>query len=508
MFDIEFDDGDKRKGVPRDEFKVCKPGEGMVTDLTVLHEHDACTAIGDGHDIGHFLLNKGYYHQWINRDGHVKSAFGKIESCSLIDGELKFRVALDLSVGHLLAFGVRNEAPKSLLCHVEEADTWSGYISFVAHTEGKKFTWSDWSKYFPLEGQPFYRHYTLPTAHAPLQQKSTELIVKGHRLQLKAKESKIPNGGLGLFVSAAPISSLDSFGQSRKKALVLEEGELIDLGVYAPLRPEDLQSEHVSIVKNFIHSWKSEKWSFASNGDESLVFDITDDATGDLNNLAENNILVFTNETNGKEVPNVYTREDPEGAVHYYLGHSACGNGRLLIPTDGSELELKVDYGRKYESVRVRNGYSRLSGKQLQVEKENASTYEKEMLDELNTLTAEEVFDTHLFLEKLNSNWTEAATDNDAGANGRALLVTLVLFRRAMVIVNEERNDSVHLDLVRSLRDLSLQFFDRFNFATNRSLILDNEWYAELLSTTLGLRVIKSIGDNTHSIRKAIQNLT
>jgi hypothetical protein len=416
-------------------------------------------------------------------------------------------VALDLSVGQLLAFGIRNEAPKSQLSNLEEADAWAGYISFLDQTEGKNFIWSNRSEYCPLKSKPFHRQYTLPTLHSPTQHKSTELIVKGHRLRLKVKESRIPNGGLGLFASAAPIAALDSCQRSRNKALILEEGELIDLGVYAPLRAKDLQSEHVHIVKNFIHNWKSERWSFGSNADDGLVFDITDDGTGELSDLAENNILVYVNETNGTEVPTVFAREDPEGAVHYYLGHSTSGNGRLLIPNDGNELELKVDYGRKYESVRVRIGYSRLSGKQLQIEKEKASTYEKDMLNELNTITTEEVFDAQLFLEKLNSTWSEAATDIDSGANGRALLVTLVLLRRALVIINEERNDNIHLDLVQSLRDLALQFFDRFDFATNRSLILDNEMYSEILSTTLKLRVIKTIGDNTHSIRNAIKSL-
>ncbi len=81
----------------------------------------------------HFLLDKGYHHHWINRNGCAKFAFGRIASCALIDGEPKFTVNLDLSVGHLLAYGIRNEAPKSLLCHVEEADAWAGYISFKAN---------------------------------------------------------------------------------------------------------------------------------------------------------------------------------------------------------------------------------------------------------------------------------------------------------------------------------------------------------------------------------------
>ena len=483
--------------------------EAAVTDLTMSDEEEPDVVTSERNDRGvlHFLLNKGLYQQWINRDGNTKEAYGTFESCTFTDGKITFTVALDLSVGHWVAFGVRNEAPNSRMGGIEEADAWAGYNSFLSQTEGKKFTCSDLSQYLPAETKPFYRHYIVSTVRASSQQRSMHLVVKGHHVQLKVKESNIPNGGLGLFITATPIASLNSRGTSRNAPLVLEEGELVDLGVYGPLRPEDLKLDHVFIVKNFVHEWKSENWSFDAKCSDGLLLDITDDDTGDLSKVAEDNIVVFTNETDGNENATVVAKDDPEGAVHYYLGYSESGQGRLSIPTDGTELKLKVDYGAMYESVRVRNGYSRVSGRQLKAEKMKAATYEKGVLSNLSMLTSEEVFDVQIFLEKLNSQWAEAAVFNDMGAVGRAMLVTLVLLRRAMAISNEASNTSLHEGLIQSLHELSLQFFDQFDYSTNRSLVLENEWYSELLATALKLRVVKSVGDNTHLIRKAIQNL-
>ncbi len=431
-------------------------------------------------------------------------AYGTFYSCNKIEGVLQFCIALDLSVGKWLAFGVRNEAPNPPLFCVEEADAWAGYIAYVAQSEGKQFVGP--SVCLPKK-KPFYRHYILPTTiHACSQERTVELVLKGYRLQLKAKESRIPNGGLGLFVKAKPIASLDLQRKDNNAVFVLDEGELVDLGVYGPLQTEDMKPDHVVIVKDFVHNMKTEKWSFEAFGDSRLVFDITDDETGDLSKVAANNILVFSNETNGKETPTLFAKTDPEGAMHYYLGHSDCGQGRLLIPADGSEIELKVDYGPNYELVRVRNGYSRLSGWQLQQAMIEACSYEKDMLDDLSKLTTGEIFDIYNFLEKLNSSWTDAKTINDKGPVGRAMLVALLLLRRVTAINNREYGAGAHTWLVHSLHRLSRDFFDRFDYGANRSLIL-NERYAGFFSSALGFSVIKSSWDNTYSIRNAIENL-
>jgi hypothetical protein len=473
------------------KYGKCRACRHMTT-CTLKNEHQ-----------GHFLMKQGFYHEWINHEGKRKAAFGTFVSCVNDEGVLHFSIELDLSVGTWLAFGVRNEAPNPPLLCVEEADAWAGYLSFVAQTEGRKYSIP--SDRLPRE-IPIHRHYIVPTViHSCSQQRTIELVVKGYRLKLKVKESKIPKGGLGLFVKAEPIASLKH--REKGAAFVLEEGELVDLGVYGPLRTEDLKPDHVVIVKRFIHNKKSEKWSFEAFGDPRLVFDITDDDTGNLSKLAEKNILVFTNETNGKDIPAVFAKNDPEGAMHYYLGHNDCGQGPLLIPTDGTEMELKIDYGPKYEMVRVRNGYSRLSGQKLKEARMEAYCDEKDMLNDLSKLTTGEISDIYSFLEKLNSSWTDSKTTNDRGPVGRAMLVALLLLCRVKAINNREDSAGEHVWLVQSLHRQSLAFFDLFDYAANRSFIL-NEGYADLFSSALGFSVIKSSWDNTYSIRLAIENLT
>ncbi len=462
----------------------------------------------DQDNIVHFLVNKRYYREWISRDGRTKAIYGKIESCARggdDKGKITFNVILDLSVGKWFAFGVRNEAPNARMCNVEESDAWAGYLAYTAQSKGKQFLGPNVC--LPKKNT-FYRHYILPTMiHACPQQRIIDLVVKGHHLQLKAKESKVPNGGLGLFITATPLATI--FSLCNQVALVFEEGELVDLGVYGPLRTEDLKPNHVLIVKEFVHNWKAEAWSFGSNGKDNLVFDITDDDTGNLSKMAESNILVFTNETDGNETPSVFAKEDPEGAMHYYLGHSYLGQGCLVIPNDGTEVELKVDYGEKYESVRVRKGYSRLSGRQLKIEEKKISTYEKDMLNDLNKITAEEVLEAQHFLVKLHSKWKEGAMIDDITTVGRAMLVTLILLRRIIAINNREKGTGTgaHTWLFRSLHALSLEFFDRFDYATNRALLVGNKWYAELLSTALDVPVTMSAGDNSYSVRRAIEYL-
>jgi hypothetical protein len=57
------------------------------------------------------------------------------------------------------------------------------------------------------------------------------------------------------------------------------------------------------------------------------------------------NLLSFANETDGKEIPTIIARCDPEGKIHYYLGHEIESYGRLKIPHKDHPLELKIDHG-------------------------------------------------------------------------------------------------------------------------------------------------------------------
>jgi hypothetical protein len=78
----------------------------------------------------------------------------------------------------------------------------------------------------------------------------------------------------------------------RVDAFVLKAGELIDLGIYAPFRIQDKKPEAVTFVKNFVHSYKIEKWAFNAT-DIRYQLDIT--ATGNLHAGAKLHIPAYVN---------------------------------------------------------------------------------------------------------------------------------------------------------------------------------------------------------------------
>ena len=88
---------------------------------------------------------------------------------------------------------------------------------------------------------------------------------------------------------------------------------------------------------------KPEEWVFdcdIPNERDKLVFDITNDRNGDLHDVAQQNILVFVNETDGREQASIHARRDLFSHVHYLLGPGE------------SESDLSFPYG---EWVRFRS---------------------------------------------------------------------------------------------------------------------------------------------------------
>jgi hypothetical protein len=101
-----------------------------------------------------------------------------------------------------------------------------------------------------------------------------------------------------------------------------------------------------------IHSYKNEMYCF--NGrDHEFYLDITDDWTGDLHAVARRHIPPFVNEIQdpSREIPAVHARLDPEGALHYLLGHPELEQGDFCFTAKGNEEEIFVDYGPEYEMV-------------------------------------------------------------------------------------------------------------------------------------------------------------
>jgi hypothetical protein len=100
------------------------------------------------------------------------------------------------------------------------------------------------------------------------------------------------------------------------------------------------------VLKNFLLDWKSQPWHFDAEGSEKdrnpVVFDFTNETTGELEEWSKSSVLPYVNETDGIEMSSVHAHYDPSGGVHYLLGHMDGEPFRL--PADGSQVEIKIEY--------------------------------------------------------------------------------------------------------------------------------------------------------------------
>ena len=377
--------------------------------------------------IHHELLGKGYKRQWKDSNGETKEVYGCIEKCK----KDRFSNCLNFSVGYdedslrqLKALSFLPVGVPSCDEGVSEEETWGGYYSYLREC--------DETDNLPSRNKtPFNLRYIVPTTDRvagfnQLDLPVRVLYVKGFRLELKAERSEIAGAGLGLFLTCTPLSPV-----RKRKVLQLSCGEMVDLGVYAPNEKLECKSEHILLLKDFVHSHACESWSYESLlKDHCEVFDITDDQTGLLRDAAKKNIIVYTNETDGINTPSICAGYDPEGAVHYYLGHRNEGDGPLHIQADGSRMELKIDYGTRYEKVRVMKGYPRIEGGEL---KEKQAELEQDDADIVRTLRDDfsfrDISDSVDFLRTTFGSYTPTTADEVTKVE-RALISALALHQR------------------------------------------------------------------------------
>jgi hypothetical protein len=309
----------------------------------------------------HPLVGKGYFREWNDMLGRPREIYGRIEQCEqdyFDRASSYFTVKYDNSSrNQLLTNGSSIPANDG---SVSEKEAWGGCLLY----DLKSSEINQIPRSLSNASAPFYTHWIIPSSRtkdhvvsadpaAPV--RSFSINVRGCILEIMAKKSLIPNSGLGVFVKAFKGALMSK----PVKHFELKAGELVDLCVYAPMRPQDRMDESVNLFKNFIHSWEPEGWTFDQaahhKGKASNVFDITDDWSADLHSLARDNVTVYVNETDGKptSIPTVCAEHDPEGAVHYLLGHQEKEHGKFRLPLNGKEIELKIDYGVAYEKVRL-----------------------------------------------------------------------------------------------------------------------------------------------------------
>ncbi len=264
------------------------------------------------------------------------------------------------------------------------------------------------------------------------------LVVREYRLELDVRESSIVGAGYGVYVSCTRLFGGENC--SRSKPVILKAGELVDMGVYGPFRLEDKKPESVFFVKNFIHSRTCEEWAF-DYGESQFQVDITDDVSGDIHAEAKKRIFAYMNESNVDGSVCIRAEHDPEGSVHYLLGHSHQSQGDFVLPSNGTPVEVFVNYGEGYESVRVRKGYSFLPDGSVKKQSLTKSIQLADATDvkEMDRFGAAEVEAAVDFLFGL------FAKDEDFSIRfiHRAIIVAVVLQRRARQLFLDGNNDTV-----------------------------------------------------------------
>jgi hypothetical protein len=290
----------------------------------------------------HELVSKGYLQEYLSVDGTKKAVFGTITNCSihLIDRALSFTVKYnenETSTSNLIVSSdaVAHSCPTEEV--VSEQMAWGGYERFC--TMQQRYPRRQNKDCHISAAIPYSRKWIVPLKRYLVNTNNVEfpylfLEFCDFTLRLEVKTSKIPGAGNGLFVKCV---------HGKKPAL--NAGEMIDMGVYAPLRGCDCKSKHISVLKNLIYDWEMEIWSFATKMKtlKDYVFDPTEDCTGIRHVDAKRNIISYTNEiiSNG-EIASVSAHYDPEGNVHYLLGHWEEQEGVLTIPSVGQPLEVLV----------------------------------------------------------------------------------------------------------------------------------------------------------------------
>jgi hypothetical protein len=321
---IIFDNGDSLSGVQSrhvlNEIQVIERFPFTKQGLQLRHLLDC-----------HELLGKGFKREWVNMHGHRREVYGTITKCwkGLVDAKAKF-----FTVEYYDSLVQLHESIPAADDNVSEASAWGGYVAFEQEKSLSQVITPE---------PPFHWNWIVPAT--PIVVKGTPypalvVLIRGFELRFVVKKSSIPNSGLGLWVVCSRVSPF----VAHLTEFVLPPGDLLDLAVYGPLRNEDLKSESIFVLKDFIHLGSAKSWSFERASHESGYIDMTNDRTGGLHELASKNIISYANETNKKkETPSICSLYDPTGAIHYLLGHNYACYGPLTIPV-GKLTELKVSY--------------------------------------------------------------------------------------------------------------------------------------------------------------------
>jgi hypothetical protein len=300
----------------------------------------------------HILVGRRFCLAWTDLGGRTKVAQGEVNECeeNIESGEMVcFKVAFSSASRGRLGDSI----PKSGRLTVPKSQT----LKPLLVLGGCVLFEREMSLHSRFPKQPYYWSWVTPDLrHEELVDSLPRLTLelRGFQLVLSVKPSTIPGAGYGVFLACRPV---EGTSDGDATSFRLKAGELIDLG---PLRIRDKKLHAVIEVKNFVHSYKTEEWAL-NDRDERYQIDPTDDITGDPHAAAVSHVHIYVNEAANDDAATVHMELDPDGNLHFLVGHSESAEGTFCVHADGSQVELFVNYGVQYEKVRVRKGYSFLS---------------------------------------------------------------------------------------------------------------------------------------------------
>ena len=393
----------------------------------------------------HFLVGKEYLNEWVDSNYSKKVLFGKVTSCKRDEFSLhntQFLVTYNAQ-SVKLALSVESPCGSRLRSVDQMSLVWAlgGCKSFedkmqVDQGLPKGSNCPDyWSWVVP--DRIDHKKLRLPDGSILPE---ISLVVKGFQVSLTVRTSSVRNAGKGVFVSCLPLRTRED---GLQQSLRLKSGEIVDLGIYAPLRPADRKHSDVHVIKNYIHLLKCEEWAFETS-EPDYEFDITDDRTGELHSLARESLLSYVNER--QDVANIQAEHDPDGNVHYLLG---CRSREFELVADGSETEVFVNYGPSYEQVRVRKGYSFLSDDDDDDDDKNQACREPEALLNILALNESRVDLVVSFLHSVfapSPQWCGGSHRMPQESVHRALGVAVLLHYRVLSRCLKLMPQSPHVD--------------------------------------------------------------
>ena len=165
------------------------------------------------------------------------------------------------------------------------------------------------------------------------------VFARGYKFMFRVKETvKDGKRQYGVFASCATMLPQNS-------EINIKPGELIDLGVFSPLREEDRKPLPAFLVKNFISNFRASRWAIVA-GDDNFVWDLTDD-TAEPHDTASERLLTYVRRVKKEKYPAIHARLDPSGKVHFLFGIAYDGNWASY--QTGMQQLLPLFYGKEVE---------------------------------------------------------------------------------------------------------------------------------------------------------------